>query len=127
MNSNAVNTAKGAVSPGLLANAFSRSDKTGFIEGANQSNLYNALRFYKAFPSIVGDSGTATRAPFQGLTDLAMRIPAGVASRAYLSGPSVAAAKGTQKAANRIGESVGNAIGPTTPQFLNSLMLQLGK
>ena len=127
MNSNAVNTAKGAVSPGLLANAFSRSDKAGFIEGANQSNLYNALRFYKAFPSIVGDSGTATRAPFQGLTDLAMRIPAGVASRAYLSGPSVAAATGTQKAANRLGVGVNNAIGSTSPQFLNSLLLQLGK
>lgn len=126
MNSNAINTAKGSVSPGLLANAFSRSDKKGFIEGLNKSNLYNALRFYKAFPSVVGDSGTATRVPFQGLTDIAMRIPSGVASRAYLSAPSVEVARGTQNALNRIG-GFGAATKPYSPGFVNALLSQMGR
>lgn len=126
MNSNAVNTAKGSVSPGLLTNAFSRADKKGFIEGLNQSNLYNSLRFYKAFPSVVGDSGTATRMPFQGLTDLALRVPANVATRAYLSRPSMAAATGSQNALNRLG-GLGQTTTPYSPQFVNSLLTQFGR
>lgn len=58
---NVVNEQTGNVSGALLKNVLSRKDKQGFRLGKNASDLYDATRFYKAFPGIVGDSGTATR------------------------------------------------------------------
>lgn len=58
---NVVNEQTGDVSGRLLANVLSRKDKSGFRLGGNASDLYDATRFYKATPGIVGDSGTATR------------------------------------------------------------------
>lgn len=70
---NVVNEQTGNVSGGLLKNVLSRKDKHGFRLGGNASDLYDATRFYKAFPGIVGDSGTATRSflPHLGSTMLA--------------------------------------------------------
>jgi hypothetical protein len=56
-----VNEQTGNVSGRMLANVLSRKDKHGFRLGGESSDLYNMARFYKAFPGVVGDSGTATR------------------------------------------------------------------
>jgi hypothetical protein len=56
-----VNEQSGDVSAKVLANNLAAKDRKGFRLGENQSDLYNAARFARAFPSIVGDSGTATR------------------------------------------------------------------
>jgi hypothetical protein len=58
---NVVNEQTGNVSGKLLANVLSRKDKHGFRLGGTSNDLYDMARFYKAFPDIVGDSGTATR------------------------------------------------------------------
>lgn len=80
-----VNPASGNVSGITLANRLAASDKGGFVYGRNfTSDLYKAARFSKAFPSIAGDSGTATRS--EGLTGLALSIPGSVGSWAYLKG-----------------------------------------
>lgn len=58
---NVVNEQTGNVSGKLLKNVLSRKDKSGFRMGGNASDLYNMARFEKAFPDVVGNSGTATR------------------------------------------------------------------
>jgi hypothetical protein len=59
--SGVVNEQTGNVSGRMLANTLARSDRKGFRLGGNDSDMYNMARFSRAFPSIVGDSGTATR------------------------------------------------------------------
>ncbi len=86
-----VNPSSGDVAGRSLANALQRADKTGFLRGQNQTPMYDAARFAQAFQPIVGDSGTATRMPLQGITDMVTRIPMNIATRAYLSSPSVRA------------------------------------
>jgi hypothetical protein len=83
-----VNPSSGNVSGGALANYLQQTDRKGFLYGNNQSPLYQGARFAQAFKPIVGDSGTATRLPnlFNPL-ELAMGIPANLASRLYLSRP----------------------------------------
>lgn len=56
-----VNEQTGDVNAKVLANTLAAKDRKGFRLGENQSDLYNMARFARAFPSIVGDSGTATR------------------------------------------------------------------
>jgi len=56
-----VNPSTGEISGRTLANVLQRQDRNGFLFGKNQSDLYNAARFYQAFKPIVGNSGTATR------------------------------------------------------------------
>jgi hypothetical protein len=56
-----VNEQTGNVNAKVLANNLASKDRKGFRLGGNDSDLYNMARFTRAFPSIVGDSGTATR------------------------------------------------------------------
>jgi hypothetical protein len=58
---NVVNEQTGNVSGAHLKNILTRKDKHGFRLGGNSSEMYDMARFNKAFPGIVGDSGTATR------------------------------------------------------------------
>jgi len=84
-----VNPSTGHVSGATLANVLQRGDRQGFLYGGNESPLYNAARFAQAFKPIVGDSGTATRsANLFNPVELALGIPANLATRAYLSAPS---------------------------------------
>lgn len=78
------NSASGNVSGLNLANRLASKDRSGFTFGGNQTPMYAAARFTKAFPSIVGDSGTATRS--EGLTGLLMSIPGNIASYGYMKG-----------------------------------------
>ena len=82
--SNVTNSASGNVSGLSLANRLALKDRTGFTFGANQSPMYAAARFTKAFPSIVGDSGTATRS--EGLAGLALAVPGNLLSWGYMKG-----------------------------------------
>jgi hypothetical protein len=82
---NVINPVIGTVSgPNLASNLF-RADKSGYAFGRNSSDLYQAAQFSKAFPSAVGDSGTATRS--EGLIkSLLLGIPGNAASAAYVHG-----------------------------------------
>ena len=85
---NAVNTSSGKVSGPALAAALRAKDKTGFVFGKNNSDLYNAARFSEAYKSLFGDSGTATRS----MTLNPVSLAANVGSRVYLSpvaGPAI--------------------------------------
>lgn len=81
--------ASGNVNGRSLAATLQTKDKKGYLYGRNQSDEYEAARFAQAFAPIVGDSGTASRSPIQGMTDLIMRMPMNVATRAYTSSPAV--------------------------------------
>lgn len=111
----------GNVQPGLMANALSNSDKRGYLLGKNQSDLYNALRFAQAFKPLVGDSGTATRSPVQGITELALRIPYNVAARAYTSPLSVNAASLVGPASRSVGDALRSGAG-TAPYYAPYLL-----
>lgn len=87
-----VNPSTGNVSGGAMANYLQQADKNGFLFGKNGSDAYQATRFAQAFKPIVGDSGTATRST-PALADLALGIPANLASRAYLTKPGSALAE----------------------------------
>jgi hypothetical protein len=101
-----VNPASGDVNGRSLATLLQSKDKRGYTFGENQSPMYNAARFASAYGPIVGDSGTATRMPLQGLTDLLTRIPANLATRAYTSSPAISMAVRAQAASR----STGNAV-----------------
>ena len=93
---NIVNSSTGNVNGVALASRLQQADKPGFLYGKNQSPLYSAARFAQAFKPIVGDSGTATRsANFFDPLELAMGVPAHIASRLYMSPVGGAAARGT--------------------------------
>tara|TARA_R110000822_G_C15338773_1_gene495875 strand:- start:2648 stop:4210 length:1563 start_codon:yes stop_codon:yes gene_type:complete len=55
-----LNTATGDISPLNLANKLSK-DIPGYVDGKNQSDLYNLARVSQNFKSGIGNSGTATR------------------------------------------------------------------
>jgi hypothetical protein len=107
----ALNTAKGTVQPGILANALAQSDKRGYTMGGNNSGLYDALRFAQAHQPIVGDSGTATRSMLTNPLEMLAKIPFNLATRAYTSSPSVNAAVAAQAAA----QNAGNSAAVTAP------------
>lgn len=103
-----VNTGSGDVSPLTLANKL-RRDVRGYLEGGDQSDLYNLGRVSQNFKTQVGDSGTATRN--KTLLDYMLTAPKNVAGDLYLSG--------------KIGTSMtgGNAGGGALSNpVLNSLM-----
>ena len=83
---NVVNPSSGNVNGQALANALMSRDRGGFTFGNNDSDLYKAARVIQAFPDIVGNSGTATRAA-GGLTlpGIAAHAAGAVASRAYMT------------------------------------------
>jgi hypothetical protein len=112
----ALNTAKGTVQPGILANALAQSDKGGYTMGRNNSGLYDALRFAQAHQPIVGDSGTATRSMLTNPLEILARIPFNLATRAYTSSPAVNASVAAQSAA----QGAGDAAAVTAP-FLQGL------
>jgi len=92
---NIVNPSNGNVNGRALAAALQAKDRGGFLFGRNDSPLYDAARFSQAFPAIVGDSGTATRSFNPGNpVNVALSVPAWLASQAYTTAPSVALAKG---------------------------------
>lgn len=110
-----VNPSTGNVSGRSLANVLQSKDKRGYLYGANQTPMYDAARFAQGFPPIVGDSGTATRMPLQGLTDLVMRVPMNVATRAYTSSPAVNLAVRSQASANALSNAVRGMADPLGP------------
>jgi hypothetical protein len=119
-----VNPSTGNVSGRSLANLLGSKDKAGFMYGRNQSPMYDAARFAQAFAPIVGDSGTATRSPIQGVSELMMRVPMSLASRAYASAPAVRAAVGAQAAADATRGVLSPALGPVAaraPYYLPGL------
>lgn len=61
LNSKAINVATGDVQPRILANSLANKDLKGYATGNMQGPLYDVAKVGKAFPPIVGDSGTATR------------------------------------------------------------------
>jgi hypothetical protein len=89
------NPSTGNVSGAALASKLQQADRSGFLYGRNQSDLYNAARFAQAFKPVVGDSGTATRTLSLGdLMNAHLGIPAHLLSRAYVSRPGQAAVRG---------------------------------
>jgi len=121
-----VNPSTGNVSGRSLANVLSSKDKAGFMYGRNASPMYDAARFAQAFAPIVGDSGTATRAPVQSATELAMRIPMNLATRAYTSAPSIRLAAGAQAAAGATRNALSPVLGPLAPYAQRYLPGQFG-
>lgn len=115
--SSVVNPSTGNVSGRSLANVLQMKDKPGFMYGRNTTPMYNAARFAQAFQPIVGDSGTATRTPFNGISDIAMRVPMSIASRAYTSSPAVNLAMRTQAAA----QAASRMTGPASNSVRNAL------
>lgn len=126
-STNIVNPSSGQVSGRNLANSLMRKDKGGFTMGRNESDMYNAARFYQAFPDIVGNSGTATRS--MGPTDYVTGLPGNLLMRLYLSQPVTSAASagagavGTaarlgNRPANMLARPVGAASGLTLADLL---------
>ena len=117
------NSANGNVSLANLANLLARTDKNGYTRGINQSDLYNAARFAQAFRPLVGDSGTATRSPVgTTVADVVLGVPINLATRAYASSASTAAA-------GAIGKSAAGAGAATEPvrQSLNNALYSTGQ
>lgn len=123
-----VNPSSGDVAGKSLATVLQKGDKSGFLRGHNRTPMYEAARFAQAFGPIVGDSGTATRMPLQGLTDMVTRIPLNLTARAYLSSPSVRAFAAGQGVANsRAAQIAQSAIMPhlqIDPRMLPALYQQ---
>ena len=109
-----VNPASGNISGTALANKLQQADRLGYTFGANQTPMYAAARFAKAFPSLVNDSGTATRS-FGGLAGLPLAIPANVFARAYLSTPGQAVVRGLMGVPGAVTNGV-------SPDLLSGLM-----
>lgn len=127
LSGQAVNEASGNVNARSLASVLRSKDRAGYTMGRNASDLNDATRFVKAFPEVVGDSGTATRS--MGPTDYLMGLPGNLLTRAYLSRPVAAAARGgvgaagvasrlTQQPANLLGMPLSTAYGLQLPELL---------
>lgn len=99
-----VNPATGDVAGRSLATTLQMKDRRGYTFGENDSPMYEAARFSQAFQPIVGNSGTATRAPLQGPIDLLARAPLNIAGRMYTSSPGVRLATRAQAAASTLAD-----------------------
>ena len=106
--SNVVNPASGNVNPRALAATLQSGDKAGYLRGGNTSDLYQAARFFQANPSVVGDSGTATRS--MGAADYVAALPARMALSLYLSNPSTQAITGATAANDVIRRALAEAL-----------------
>lgn len=124
--STVLNPSTGTVNPRSLASILQQKDKSGFTFGRNQSDAYDAVRFAQAFQPIVGDSGTATRMPLQGLTDFMMRVPMNLATRAYTSSPGVNAALSAQSGAQAAGRAASAVASRTVTPASNLAREALG-
>lgn len=114
---NVVNPATGNVSGPNLASALMSRDKRGYTLGNNTSDMYDAARWAQAFKPIVGDSGTATRSMQMGPMDALLSIPTNIASRAYVSQPSVGLARLNQNGLlpNAYGDAIARAMRQAGP------------
>lgn len=110
-----VNPSTGHVSSPNMANYLQKSDRRGYLFGGNESDAYNAVRFGQAFKPIVGDSGTATRSALPSPVNFLMSVPLNLATKAYLSAPSIAVASGAK------------TIGSKVPTGLLEAMQALGR
>jgi hypothetical protein len=108
----AVNTDSGVVNPRAMAAAIEQGDRFGFKLGNRQLGLYDALGFARAFSSVVGDSGTATRSPL-GTVDTLTALPANLAAAMYVSRPAVNLATGTQDVVG----ATARRVGPLATRF----------
>lgn len=111
-----LNPSTGNVNGVSLANLLQQKDKAGFLRGGNNSGMYTAARFAQAFKPIVGDSGTATRSPIPGITELALRIPFNIAAKAYTSPLSIRLAASAGAASRAAGNGARNLLG-TAPYY----------
>lgn len=98
---NVVNEAEGNVKGAALAGALKQADKKGYTFGRNQSDLYNAARFAKAFQPIVGDSGTGTRMQNGDILQGFASLPFTMTTKAYASSPVINATLGMANILNR--------------------------
>lgn len=89
-----LNPSSGDVAGNALAGLLQQKDRSGFLFGKNNSELYDAARFAQAFRPIVGDSGTATRSSLPSPTDFVLSLPFNLATKAYTSSPAVNASVG---------------------------------
>jgi hypothetical protein len=105
---NVVNPSSGNVSGRALANTLMQKDRGGFTMGRNATDMYDAARFTQAFPSIVGDSGTATRS--MGAADYLTGLPGNLLTRMYLSAPVAAAANAGAGAAGTAARLANNPL-----------------
>ena len=117
-----VNTSSGNVSGPSLANFLARSDKRGFIYGGNQSPMYSAARFAQAFRPLVGDSGTATRAPLNGVIDFAGNLAMQVPMRLYTSQGAASATAATANAARAASRTAGPVASPVLDPLMPILL-----
>jgi hypothetical protein len=106
----AINPSTGIPNARSIASILQGKDKLGFMRGRNKSDFYDAVRFAQAFQSIVGDSGTATRTPMQGL-DFVARVPYAIAAKAYTSSPSVSLAANAGQATQAASQGLAKASG----------------
>lgn len=88
-----VNSSTGDVNKNALHRMLERKDRSGYVLGKNQSDLYNAARFAETFKPVVGDSGTATRSMQNLSLENLAKLPFGLVARLYMSNPSVNAAR----------------------------------
>jgi len=117
-----VNPSTGDVSGPTLANVLQREDKSGYLFGRNQSDLYNAARFSKAFPPI-GNSGTATRSfDISDVKNIALGIPGNLASWAYLR-PLAPAVRAIASAPNGVQKLIDHGV---TPRMLSAITTGAG-
>lgn len=114
-----LNPSTGNVSGPNLANSLQRTDRAGYALGRNESELYDAVRFSKAFPAVVGNSGTATRMPLNAL-EAVLSVPMNVATRAYTSSPSVSATNAITSVLER--GVAPNSMSPTNANALRRLL-----
>lgn len=105
---NVTNPSSGNVAGRSLATTLMQKDRGGFTMGGNTSPMYDAARFVQAFPDIVGNSGTATRSI--GAADYVTGLPGYLLSRAYLSRPVTAAARGGAGAAGTAARLLNNDV-----------------
>lgn len=116
---NILNPGTGNVSGPNIANTLQRTDRTGYALGRNESDLYNAVRFSKALPGVVGNSGTATRMPMN-MLETVLSIPMNVATHAYTSTPSINA---TNSLVNTMRHGVApNSMSPTQANALRRFL-----
>lgn len=97
----------GDINPRSLANVLFSKDKSGYAFGKNNSDLYKALKSVQAFPSVVPNSGTATRSVLPSPTDFVLSLPFNLATKAYTSAPAM-------KAATSAGRIAEQGIAPST-------------
>jgi len=105
----AVNEA-GDVSFPKLANVVKRKDQWGYMRGNKESPLYDALRYFKAFPENFGRSGTAERGLQPSLYD---DVRKGATSGAILGG--ALEMGGGIQGATALGGLLGGGVGAMKP------------